>query len=146
MHIPPRASRPWTHYGAASSDAGELDHGEEARAELVVACCYASELLEFVEEPLNQVALLVEPWREADRVLAVGFGWDVGPSALLRDHFTQPTSIIGFVGEHHLPFADITQQFRRRLNFVGLPGCDGKPDWQTITIGQSMDFRSKTAP
>lgn len=53
------------------SNAGELDHGQEARAEFVVVFCYSSEILAFVEEPLNQVALLVLPWREADRLFAV---------------------------------------------------------------------------
>ena len=38
------------------------------------------------------------------------------------------------------------QQFGDSLNVVGLPRRDGEPDRQAFAIGQSMDFRSKTAP
>jgi hypothetical protein len=41
-------------------DRSELEHGEERRAEFVVARCQASEIFDLVEEALDQVALLVK--------------------------------------------------------------------------------------
>ena len=44
---------------------GELDHGEKFGGELVIACGDAAEVLQLGEEPLDQIALAVEPLVEA---------------------------------------------------------------------------------
>jgi hypothetical protein len=90
--------------------------------------------------------LLVEPWREADRAFAVSLRWDVRPTALLRDHRAQPVGVVSAVGEHHLSFADAVQQFGCCQDVVRLPRRDRELDRQSVAVGQSMDFRSKTAP
>ena len=92
------------------------------------------------------LALFVEPWAEADGSFSVGFGRDVGPSAPVTDHRAQPVGIIGFVSEHHLSLADVGEQFRCCLDVMRLAGGDDDLDRQAIVVGQSMDFRSKTAP
>ena len=130
----------------AQPDASELDHGEERRAELVVARGDASVIFEFVEEALDEVALLVEPGAEADRTFAIGLGRDVGPAAALADHRAQPVGVIGLVAEHHLALAHTVEQLGRCLDVVVVAGRDDQLDRQPVAIGQSMDFRSKTAP
>jgi hypothetical protein len=42
--------------------------------------------------------------------------------------------------------ADIGEQFGSRFDVVGLAGRDDDLHRQAIGIGQSMDFRNKTAP
>lgn len=41
-------------------------------------------LLDPVEEPFDLVAIPVEMGAEADRIVAIAFGWDVGPCAVLH--------------------------------------------------------------
>lgn len=53
---------------------------------------------------------------------------------------------MGAVGEQHLAFKDVFQKFGCGLNILGLAGRDDKLRRQTIIIGQSMDFCSKTSP
>ena len=48
--------------------------------------------------------------------------------------------------EQHLALTDVFQKFGRGLNVMGLGRCYDKLLWQTIIIGQSMDFCSKTFP
>ena len=62
-----------------------MDHGEEVSGELVVAGGDAAEVLQLGEEPLDQVALAVEPLAEARLPLSVVFERDVGRCALLLD-------------------------------------------------------------
>ena len=42
------------------ADWSELEHSEEARSEFIVARGQASEIFDFIEEALNQVAVLVK--------------------------------------------------------------------------------------
>ena len=62
-----------------------MDEGEERGAELVVACCDASELLQFVEEALHVVALAVYSLRTVELLLTVGAVREVGDCALATD-------------------------------------------------------------
>jgi hypothetical protein len=53
---------------------GELDHGEKIGGELVIACGDAAEVLQLGEEPLDQIALAVEPLAEAGLPAPVALG------------------------------------------------------------------------
>lgn len=53
---------------------------------------------------------------------------------------------MGAVSQHHLALTDIAQQLGCGLNVVGLTRRDNKLHRQTIIIGQSMNFCSKTSP
>ena len=56
--------------------AQELNAGEENLGELVVTRGDGPEMLEFVEETLNEIALAVEGEVARARGFSVGFGWD----------------------------------------------------------------------
>lgn len=79
---------------------GELDHGEEVGSELVVAVGDTAEVLLLGEEPLNQVALAVEPLAEAGLPAPVALGRDVGRGALLLDQIADTVGVVGLVGQH----------------------------------------------
>lgn len=106
--------------------------------ELVIASGDTAVVFEFVEEALDEVALSLEPGREADGIAPVALGWDVGPATAASHHGAQPVSIIGPVCKHHLTVADIGEQFGRRLDVVGLAGRDDDLYRQAIGIGQSI--------
>ena len=78
----------------SQSDASEFGHGAEGRAKFVIPRCYAPEIFEFVEESLDQVALLVEPWREGEALLAVGSIGNIGPDVPGRSGFTDGVAVI----------------------------------------------------
>jgi hypothetical protein len=71
---------------------------------------------------------------------------DIGEGALGLDQLSQPVGVIAFVTQHDLALLDIAEQFLGGIDIVGLPGRDGKLQWQAFIVGQSMDFRRKTAP
>lgn len=56
--------------------------------------------LELAEEPLDQIALAIEPLAEAWFPFAIGFGRGVGHPALALDEVADAIGIIGFVREH----------------------------------------------
>jgi len=58
-----------------------LDGSEEVVVALVVSGCHGSEMLEFVEKALDQVAVSVEEGTERGSPDALGHGRDVGESA-----------------------------------------------------------------
>ena len=53
------------------ADCSELEHGEERRAELVIARGQASEIFELAEESLDQVAVIVKRLAETVSLRAV---------------------------------------------------------------------------
>ena len=58
-----------------------------------------SEVLQLGEEPLDQVALAVEPLAEAGFPAPVALRRDVGRGALVLYQLTDAVSIIGLVGQ-----------------------------------------------
>ena len=85
-----RVLRPWSHEPLGQMrDRGELDCGEETFRQLVVAGCDAAKSFDLVEEPLEEVALPIEEFAEADRVLAIGPGRNVGRGVASGDGGTK---------------------------------------------------------
>jgi hypothetical protein len=82
----------------------------------------------------------------ADRVFAIALGRNVGPPAFLTHHGAHSISIVGAVGQNHLAVAQVAQQLSGGLDVVGLARRNGDLHRQTALVGQSMGFRSKTAP
>jgi hypothetical protein len=67
-------------------------------------------VLQLGEEPLDQVALAVEPLAEARLPLSIGFGRDVGRGSLLLDQFTDAIGVVGLVGENDGVCAEVVEQ------------------------------------
>ncbi len=76
---------------------GELDQSEKIGGEPVVACGDAAEVLQLGEEPLDQIALAVEPLAEAGLPAPAALGRDVRGGTLLLDQFTDAVGIVGLV-------------------------------------------------
>jgi hypothetical protein len=76
---------------------GELDHSEKIGGEPVVACGDAAEVLQLGEEPLDQIALAVEPLAEAGLPAPVALGRDVRGG----NQFTDAVGIVGLVRQRY---------------------------------------------
>jgi hypothetical protein len=64
----------YQHWRGPSQTAGlrcELDEGKVVGRKSVISSCDAPTLLDFVEEPLDQVARRIQIWTEADRLFAI---------------------------------------------------------------------------
>ena len=59
----------------------------------------ASASFDFVEEPLDQVALSVETRVEADRVLSIALRRDDSPGTLLVRERSKPVRVIAAIGQ-----------------------------------------------
>jgi hypothetical protein len=74
-----------------------MDAGEKISGELVVACCDGSEVLEFVEEALNEVALAIESEVAWQRNRAAGMGRNDRSNLPIGEGFDEDIGVIGLV-------------------------------------------------
>ena len=124
---------------------GELDHGEEIGGELVIASGNAAEVLQFGEEPLDQVAFAVQPLAEAGFPLAVALRRDVGRGTLVLDQFADAVGVVGLVGQHDGARPKVVKQLVCDLPVVRLPGGQAEPDREPLRIDDDVDLGREPA-
>jgi hypothetical protein len=73
---------------------------------LVVSCSYGTELLEFAEEALEEIAVSIDVGAEGRPTLAVRHGLDVGPGATCCHLDPERVAVIGTVGKQHIAIAE----------------------------------------
>src|SRR3546814_15185356 len=78
-----------------------VDGDEEVVVAVVISRCHSAEMLEFVEEALDQVAVSIEERAERRSPDALGHGRDIGESALVGDGGAQLVGVIGAVGQQN---------------------------------------------
>ena len=127
------------------ADCDEFEGGEIVLSQLVVTCCDASELLGLIEEPFDEVARLVEERAEADRVLAVGLWWDVGPCLPLGYGIAQGVGIIALVGEQHRALRQFRDQVHSGSDVTHLFCREHQLDRPAFRVDKSMDFGCQPA-
>ena len=79
------------------ADAGEENEGKEVGFEFFIAGGDSAELLEFVKETFDFVALFVALLVVEDDLQAVGFGWDDRCDALGVELGMDRVAVVGFV-------------------------------------------------
>lgn len=124
---------------------GELDHGEEVGGELVVAGSDASEVLKLGEEPLDQIALAVEPLAEAGFAAAVALRRDVGRGTLPLDQAADAVSVIGLVCQHDGMRAEMVEVRVGDLPVMRLSRCQAEPDREALRVDNDMDLGRESA-
>jgi hypothetical protein len=133
-----------------------MDEGTEAEVGLVVAGGDAAEMLEFVDEAFDHVALAVEMPVVADDTRPGRVRRDHGFRAKCGDGGADAVGIVGLVGDHVLgPLA-----FEQRLGLRGvlwgagspqprrvrLAGREDEPDELAERVDEQMDFAAQAAP
>src|SRR5690606_25080051 len=76
---------------------GDEDGCEVVARRLFVSGCDFGEVFEFVEEPLDEVALAVDGRVDAALLLAVPLGGDVAAAASLLDHLDNGLRVVAAV-------------------------------------------------
>jgi len=123
---------------------GESDGSQEVASELVEASGDASEMLEFAEEALDQIALAVDASVDGSMDETLACRWDVGPGAAGSDQLEQRVGIITAVGDD-VAALQAGQQVWRRAQVVGLAGGQHEPYRQTVLIDEHVDLGAQSA-
>jgi hypothetical protein len=69
--------------------------------ELVVARCHAPAVLDFIEEPFDQISGPVKIRAEAQCPCPISLRWDIRPGAVLVNKVSDPACIISTVSQQH---------------------------------------------
>lgn len=122
-----------------------MDAGEEVPGAFVVSCCDASELLEFVEEALDEIALLVERLVVGSRREAIAFGRDddrcfAGPQLV-----DQAIRVERPVGDQRAGLKAVEKRFAG-LEVVDLPGRERKSDGIAERVHQRAELAGQASP
>jgi hypothetical protein len=105
-----------------------------------------AEVLQFAEEPLDQVALSVERPREAGFPLAIGLRRDVGNCTLILDQAADCIGVIGLVAKHDGSWRKSIEQLMSGRRIVRMAGAQANPDRQPLRIDERVDLGRETAP
>ena len=102
-------------------------------------------MLQLGEEPLDEVALAVEPLAEAGLQAPVALGRDVGRGTLVLDQFADAVGVVGLVGQHDGARAEVVKQLVGDLPVVRLPGSQAEPDREPLRINDDVDLGREPA-
>lgn len=133
-------------FSVERNDGGdEADCAEKVSRELIVTRCYGTKLLEFSEETLDQVALVVENEIAFPFLLAIALWLDDDGDSRVPQLFDQGVCIVTFVAKQRAA-SDAFEQLPCSANIVDVTGCQYKSDRIAQSVGERMDFACQTAP
>jgi hypothetical protein len=102
-------------------------------------------MLEFIEEPLDEVALFVEPLAEPWRFEPSADRPDVGPGATFGQTLTQGVGIISPVAQQHVAASDRAQHVFCAVPVMGLAFGELEQDRQAAGINERVDLGRQPA-
>jgi hypothetical protein len=121
-----------------------LDASEEISCELVVACGDCTEVLEYVEEPLDEVAFAIEREIASPRGFAICLGRNHRNDAAFGQGVDERISVIGFVAEQSVRI-DVLNQRLSAGQIMRLPRGEYQLDGIAQGIDECMDFGGQSA-
>ncbi len=114
-------------------------------SETVVACSDPAEVLEAAEHAFDGVAVTVEIGREAALPATVGFGRDVGGSALALNLAAYRVAVIALVAVQDFGGGEAVEQGIGGNAVGDLAAGQREGDRAAQTVGQRMDFGGPAA-
>lgn len=102
-------------------------------------------MFEFVEEPLDSVALPIDPGAEWKCFDAVRHGADVGPCAPRRHFGAQGIAVISAVGEQDVSGTEGFEHIGGRASVVGLALGQLEADRSSLGVNECMDLGGQAA-
>ena len=125
---------------------GQCDGCEEVSGELVVSGCDGTEVFEFVEEALDEVALAVDCGIDGALDAAIALGRDMGPRAVLGDHVEDGAGVVAAVGDGVAGGPEIVEQHRHGGLVGGLARAEDEAQRQAPGVDDDMDLGAQSAP
>lgn len=102
-------------------------------------------MLQLGEEPLDQVALTVEPLAEARFPAPVALWRDIGRGALVLGQLADAIGIVGFVRQHDSARAEAVEQRIGDLPVMRLPSGQAEPDREALRVDDDVDLGREPA-
>ena len=118
---------------------------EEVSRELVVTGCDSSEMFDFVEEALDEIAQPVEVGIDRPLMFAVALGGNVRLRSMLGDHMKDCCGVVPFVGDDISRQRHAIDQRRERRLVGGLAGGEQEPDRQAVSIDDGVDLCAQSS-
>ncbi len=123
----------------------QFNRGEEVVVPLVIPGGDGAEVLEFVEEPFDSIALAVEPSRKGRPVFPVWHQADIAPGAAFGEAIAQGVAIIGAIRQEDVPGLNGSEHIGGFASIVSLPLAQFQGNWQAIGIDKRVDLRRQAA-
>lgn len=117
----------------------KCDKAHEVGKEFVIAGCDPPEVFEFVEEPLDQIALLVEVFVVAMQSAAVRPGRDDWFGAGLQNRVVKVFGIVGSVSDDETA-CEALDQGRAEKNLAPLPRTGNEVCGIAQTVGSGVQL------
>ena len=129
------------------TNTGKMNESKETHSKLVITGSDPAKFLQFQEERLYQVSLLVQAPIHIPRVRIVGLRRDAEISAMIGNILPQFPFSIGLVGQnsHSRPQANGFQHFLRDLHVMYVPGGKLHMDWIAQGVNNSVDLGASAA-
>jgi len=102
-------------------------------------------VLQLGKEPLDEIALAVEPLAEGRLPLAVALRRDVGRGAFVLDQFADAAGVVGLVCQHDGARAEMVEQRVGDLPVMRLPGGQAEPDREALRVDDDVDLGREPA-
>lgn len=125
-------------------NSAECYEAHEVSQQFVIAGCDAPEVLEFVEESLNGVAILIKLLVVVVLVVSVGHGRNDRCCARVENGVVEIVGVITTVGDD-IVAGDVIDQFERAFDIGLLARTGDETDRIAQGIGGGMDFRAQAA-
>ena len=122
-----------------------MDHGEEVLGQLIITGGHSAEVLQLGKEPLDQVALAIEPSAEVGLRPPVRLGRDIGERSPLTERRPDAIGIVRLVRQHYRPGTNMVEQVVGCLAVMALPGGQAQSDREALPIDDRMDFGREPA-
>jgi hypothetical protein len=103
-------------------------------------------VLDFVEEPFDQIPGSIEMRAKADRLVAIASRRNVGPNAPVCGKGPDPVGVISPICQQHCPRLQARQKFACEPVVVCFSGCQREPNRQAVDIDQRMNLTGQPAP
>ncbi len=126
-------------------DGGEGDCGVEVSCELVMAGRDASEVLEFVEEAFDEIALAVEVMGCGALLPAIPLGRDVGTRAMVGNELEDGAGVMAAVGDGVPGRLKAVKEGRHGSLVGGLARGDHEAPRQAKAVDDDVDFGAQPA-
>jgi len=104
------------------------------------AGCNRPEMLEFREEPLDQISHFVALRAEGGWIVTNTERADVGERALFSQLGADGVTVVGAISEQNRAFTNPTHHCLEGLAVMGLAGRQFQRDRQAVAVDDGMDF------